>query len=180
MHLNTQGQEFDRLLVRQRRKGEREMTERLRDLLYHIVRRQIPEFESFATEQERRAVFRIAREDIRRSGRAELVFWVSFLVWVGFLVCVGMVIDQRLGPQGSIMGIAVGVVGSGLLTVIQLWLFRSRIQRSLRRKLVSNGVPICVRCGYDLRGQIEARCPECGDAFDAGLLQKPSKELEPE
>ncbi len=24
----------------------------------------------------------------------------------------------------------------------------------------------CVRCGYDLRGQVEPRCPECGTAFD--------------
>ena len=25
----------------------------------------------------------------------------------------------------------------------------------------------CRRCGYDLRGQVQARCPECGEQFDA-------------
>jgi len=28
----------------------------------------------------------------------------------------------------------------------------------------------CLLCGYDLRGQTEARCPECGTAFDNYLL----------
>lgn len=26
-------------------------------------------------------------------------------------------------------------------------------------------VGMCQRCGYDLRGQVERRCPECGTAF---------------
>ena len=25
---------------------------------------------------------------------------------------------------------------------------------------------LCLGCGYDLRGQVEHRCPECGRAFD--------------
>jgi hypothetical protein len=29
------------------------------------------------------------------------------------------------------------------------------------------GPPICSHCGYDLRGQVDARCPECGTPFDA-------------
>ena len=29
----------------------------------------------------------------------------------------------------------------------------------------------CIECGYDLRGQLEPRCPECGKDFDARLLQ---------
>lgn len=29
---------------------------------------------------------------------------------------------------------------------------------------------VCVRCGYVLRGLTEARCPECGTAFDPKLL----------
>lgn len=31
---------------------------------------------------------------------------------------------------------------------------------------------ICRRCGYDLRGLTEARCPECGHRFDSRLLNK--------
>jgi hypothetical protein len=40
--------------------------------------------------------------------------------------------------------------------------FRRPIQRALRRELVSQGVPICIPCGYDLRGNVSGRCPECG------------------
>lgn len=28
----------------------------------------------------------------------------------------------------------------------------------------------CMRCGYELRGLAESRCPECGDPFDRGHL----------
>lgn len=31
----------------------------------------------------------------------------------------------------------------------------------------------CATCGYDLRGQVEPRCPECGTAFDPGELPVP-------
>ena len=32
----------------------------------------------------------------------------------------------------------------------------------LREHLNAHGVPICMSCGYDLRGQVDRRCPECG------------------
>ncbi|HPF41137.1 MAG TPA: hypothetical protein PK093_21060 [Phycisphaerae bacterium] len=47
---------------------------------------------------------------------------------------------------------------------------RRSIQRNLRRQLIASGVPICIRCGYDLRGQEDARCPECGQPFAPALL----------
>jgi hypothetical protein len=39
----------------------------------------------------------------------------------------------------------------------------------------------CRRCGYDLQGQCEARCPECGALFDLAELSayKASKEPAP-
>lgn len=30
----------------------------------------------------------------------------------------------------------------------------------------------CVHCGYDLRGQAEPRCPECGKSFDEKLMPR--------
>jgi predicted nucleic acid-binding Zn-ribbon protein len=38
----------------------------------------------------------------------------------------------------------------------------------------------CRRCGYDLQGQIDARCPECGEAFDvtkAGAVRRSRRSL---
>jgi len=41
----------------------------------------------------------------------------------------------------------------------------------LRRYLQDQGVPVCLKCGYDLRGLNDPRCPECGEAFDERLLK---------
>jgi hypothetical protein len=32
---------------------------------------------------------------------------------------------------------------------------------------------MCVMCGYDLRGQVDPRCPECGTPFDPGEMPVP-------
>jgi len=56
------------------------------------------------------------------------------------------------------------------LIALTIRLARRRIERHLRTGLLAAGVPVCMHCGYDLRGQTEARCPECGRAFDPHLL----------
>ena len=38
-------------------------------------------------------------------------------------------------------------------------------------KLGAAGRPKCSKCSYDLRGQRETRCPECGTEFDKDLLK---------
>lgn len=44
-------------------------------------------------------------------------------------------------------------------------------RRSLRQQLLELGEPPCPVCGYDLRGQVVARCPECGNDFSSSLLR---------
>ena len=53
-----------------------------------------------------------------------------------------------------------------------VWLGQGRIRRSLRRQLCERGIPVCIACAYDLRGQVELRCPECGRRFEAALLDR--------
>jgi hypothetical protein len=43
---------------------------------------------------------------------------------------------------------------------------RKHMRGSLRVQLIKQGVPICLKCGYDLRGLDTARCPECGSLFE--------------
>ncbi len=64
-----------------------------------------------------------------------------------------------------VLGTLVGTIGS------IVFLHRPYI-RFIRRYLNEQGIPICRKCGYDLRARTEARCPECGAAFDESLLQK--------
>ncbi len=54
--------------------------------------------------------------------------------------------------------------------LVTSWLFRRHAVALLRQRLLWLGVPLCRQCGYDLRGQAVPRCPECGRAFDRGLL----------
>ena len=43
-----------------------------------------------------------------------------------------------------------------------VFLFREKLRLSLRSELVRFGLQLCTACGYDLSGQRELRCPECG------------------
>ncbi len=38
--------------------------------------------------------------------------------------------------------------------------------RFVRRWLCGQGVPVCLKCGYDLRGLTDPRCPECGTVVE--------------
>lgn len=83
--------------------------------------------------------------------------WVAWLRgggWVG-------VIAAALGI-GAVQGL---VFGLGF----QLML-RGPTRRALRAELCDRGVPLCVSCGYDLRGLRSPRCPECGAGFDPAIL----------
>ena len=43
---------------------------------------------------------------------------------------------------------------------------KNRLRRLVRQELHERGIPVCMNCGYDLRGQTEPRCPECGKPIE--------------
>ena len=47
-----------------------------------------------------------------------------------------------------------------------LWLMRRRITKNVRLHLNQEGFRLCLVCGYDLRGQVESLCSECGSPVD--------------
>lgn len=66
----------------------------------------------------------------------------------------------------GVAGVAIGPIG-----MLVAWrLCKRQLQRSIRRQILQRGRAVCMRCGYDLQGLTEARCPECGMGFDPILL----------
>ena len=77
-------------------------------------------------------------------------------------------LHTRWVAQIAVVGIAVS--GGALFPFTR----RRSLRKFLRRRLTERGIPICLKCGYDLRGLTEPRCPECGADFDPRLLDMPS------
>jgi hypothetical protein len=47
--------------------------------------------------------------------------------------------------------------------IAMVWMVRSKARTLQRRLLATRGFPICIGCGYDLRGSgVDNPCPECG------------------
>ena len=98
-------------------------------------------------------------------GRRLLLFALVIALAVIAAVIANEALVQYLPPlRGWLGGIVGGVLG-GVFPVTSVWIFRNDVRRRLHDKLLERGIRTCVKCGYDLRGQIELRCPECGAAF---------------
>ncbi len=129
----------------------------------------LPELEHFETDEQRQAALeQIGQEaaDVKSGG-----FWLAIGVLVGGVVggqylirgLMGMVSWPRWLEDSLIL------LGTGVLFVFILrFLHRRGAAAELRQKLLQEGVPVCVACGYLLRGLPldPGRCPECGRDFE--------------
>jgi hypothetical protein len=136
-----------------------------------INRYVFPELSRFERKEERIEAWRVAAGG-----------WFSVAVFVvcGFSPCLGTYPVRFLEPYlpPSLKGFGVPrvllAVVAELIVLVPLvgcayWITARKVRRSLRRSLVASGVPVCLHCGYDVRGQVEPRCPECGHEFDPKL-----------
>jgi hypothetical protein len=66
----------------------------------------------------------------------------------------------------SSFGIAISCVFGGIITIalfqVYMLIIRNQVRLTLRRGLKPSELPVCLRCGYVIRGQVDAGCPECG------------------
>lgn len=138
------------------------------------ARRCFPELERFPSEDQQREAWCIARLTV-----GSWPFWggiplTVFVLFGAFYACnVEPWISAWAFGSGEFvfrLGFYLLIGASGV--AIPYLIHRRRLIRSLREQLCRIGVPICIACGYDLRGQTEPRCPVCGRAFDTKLLQK--------
>lgn len=137
--------------------------------------KQYPELQHFASPEQVKEAMHAWKKRLLKMPR----FWFGLLGYtlgVGVLV-LAILISLRpwLSIPSSMFGGIVGGVTGGSGMVVLTWFWRHRCQRFLRQQLIASGIPICLKCGYDLRGQTEPRCPECGTPFDAELIDGANK-----
>jgi hypothetical protein len=86
------------------------------------------------------------------------------------LSAAALILITALATARSILWFALIVLIGGLIAwlayPLNLWWEavreRSRFQDQIRRQVTQLGSPVCVECGYDLRGARAQRCSECG------------------
>lgn len=98
----------------------------------------------------------------------------------GIVICVlataAVVVLVRVLVPRSLAGIVGPFVlkdlallcGIATFVFVSRWLHRRGSARSLRVKLIAAGVPVCIECGYAMKGlSATSRCPECGAEMTA-------------
>jgi hypothetical protein len=126
-----------------------------------------PELDRFDSREEAQRVLRTWQKSMMRKPQ----FWLTLLGYAATVPIVLVLLLHTLErwidiPASVYGGLAGGVVGGSTMVMVR-WLWRGRCRRFLRQELVARGVPVCLKCGYDLRGLSGPRCPECGRPFDA-------------
>ena len=98
--------------------------------------------------------------------------------WYAAAVCVGVIgsvlapqyFERRIGAYFSVSRTRLfGILVTGLAVAAVVWaiqrLWYKPLRDQVRRELIARGIPVCLRCGYNLTGLSEPRCPECGEPF---------------
>jgi hypothetical protein len=130
----------------------------------------IPELRLLETRKDRDEVWKVCHRGFMKTPRV----WVAIIApWVPLACTLGLakhLVRQffpgwplgrapwlfSIMPSSAYMGLALGL-GSLLLRGDRL-----RRIAIARQELNRRGIPVCLECGYDLRGLVGPRCPECG------------------
>ena len=129
--------------------------------------KQYPELEHFEREDVpgvASEALTFAKHEVTRTWRFWLTAVALLVAYVAVMILAGRMMTQYFGSPDWARYVGSGCCGVVFSGVV--WrLFRDRTRRHLREKLVQLGIPICLPCGYDLRGSTD-RCPECGTTFE--------------
>jgi hypothetical protein len=91
-----------------------------------------------------------------------LVIEVCLVIWLVGRFSRWLAGDSSVVIAGAIAGVG-SALGSLCLCILNACcIFRGPVKHAVREQLNRNGWVVCLQCGYDLRGQTEPRCPECG------------------
>ncbi len=126
-----------------------------------------PELRQVTRVAERRTILRKAR---RRCGNKPIVVAAALQMIVVTILFTrplrGCFSTYVTIGGGRFDDIAASVIIAFVTVMIFVRVTNSITRKYIRKELASRGFSICVQCGYDLRGLIELRCPECGSRYD--------------
>ncbi len=97
--------------------------------------------------------------------------WIRFIIYSAALALASLALSEvartvTQGGQWSLTGVRLAGLLPGIcqtiLIPLMLMQYRKWMRVYLRQYLNAQGIAICQNCGYDLRGQVNPRCPECG------------------
>ncbi len=153
--------------------GQRSISKAIDILHARIALGSAPEWEYFENEWCRETALRNfggSNKHVRARDQLKALGW-------GVAGCFATYLGGRviLGHFVSSLALHIGLAGLAGV-VVQVFIMRrfSRLHWRLwlREELLNQGVPVCMACGYLLRGlTVETgRCPECGKEFD-GLVR---------
>ena len=129
--------------------------------------KQYPELEHFEREDVpgvASEALTFAKHEVTRTWRFWLTLLALVVLYMAATTLAARAMTHLFGSPEWVRYVAGG--GCGAVVSLAAWrLFRDRTRRHLREKLIQLGVPICLPCGYDLRGSTD-RCPECGTTFE--------------
>lgn len=129
----------------------------------------LPELEFFESDAKREAAL---AEIAKQAGRPTTWgYWSAVLLLGAAAIATRQLIKWLFrfvywpGELEDVLSIAV-VVAVALFFIRRF--HRRGFPAMLRQKLIEQGVPMCLKCGYNLRGQPadSTRCPECGTAIN--------------
>lgn len=110
-----------------------------------------------------------------RSCQHKLPTFFGCFIFVFTMMCTVIAILHLLKRQTTPWSHILVMITSTLVLPTLCGLF-GLLMRAVWMHLISELVPqhayACLGCGYDLRGQTQPRCPECGKEFDENLLSK--------
>ncbi len=119
---------------------------------YWPVNRFVPELDGFQTDEQAGEALKRARSSLSKG-------------WP-FVGCVVLLILGGLAPLSALRFSDWGGCFIGPYCLMMgwpyIWLRRAALRRSIREELCKAGIPICIACGYDLRGKFRPVAPNAG------------------
>jgi hypothetical protein len=112
----------------------------------------------------RREVLWAAYQPARKSPKYVVITLGTQLAAQAFLALPANHYARVYGYSGVVIDFVLPFAAALIAAIYAILLIRRRITLDLRKQLVARGLPTCVRCGYDLTGNVSGVCSECGTA----------------